>query len=105
MIRLADKHIVVPHWHVSIMPIICLSIGLWTDFIWLTGIGLFFAGLLSSIFLPIWKEVKSEKDMRYLAYMREARGVSFYYWGLPIISIVLVVYAVVAEFTNGAVTL
>ncbi|MDA0115897.1 hypothetical protein OH457_21915 [Vibrio sp. 2art] len=49
--------------------------------------------------------MKSEKDMRYLAYMREARGVSFYYCGLPIISIVLVVYAVVAEFTNGAVTL
>ncbi|EKA5635956.1 hypothetical protein OKZ62_001860 [Vibrio navarrensis] len=94
---LAKKKILVPHWHVPLLTVICLFAGLWAGFTWVTGIGIFYAGLHCSIFLPVWKNVNSENDIRYLTYASEARGVTFWYWILPISGVTLAILAVIAK--------
>ncbi|MEZ9930299.1 MULTISPECIES: hypothetical protein [unclassified Vibrio] len=95
MIRLADKNVVVPHWHIPLMTVFCLGVGVFTEFIWLTGIGIFFAGLQCSIVLPIWQDLKTDKDARYLRFMRATKVFTFWYWFVPIAAILLAVGAVI----------
>ena len=98
---LAKRKILVPHWHIPLVTSVCLISGLWVDSLMIVGIGIFFAGLQCSIFLPIWKEATNEKDKRFLAYASEAKFITFWYYALPAVAIILAVIAVVAKLLYG----
>lgn len=98
MKTLAEKRVVVPHWHIPLVMSVTLASGFLVDSFWLTGIGLFYAGLQCSIMLPIWIDAKSEKDTRYLDMFRGARAIRFWYWFVPGGSILLACIALVTEF-------
>lgn len=98
---LAKRKILVPHWHIPLVTAVCLISGVWVDSLMIVGIGIFFAGLQSSIALPIWKEAANEKDKRFLAYASDAKFITFWYYALPVVAIVLSAIAVVAKLIYG----
>lgn len=98
---LAKRKILVPHWHIPLVTAVCLISGLWVDSLVIVGIGIFFAGLQCSIFLPIWKEAANEKDKRFLAYVSETKFITFWYYALPVVAIILAAMAVVTKLIYG----
>ena len=98
---LAKRKILVPHWHLPLVTAICLITGIWAGADLITGIGIFFAGLQSSIFLPIWKEAKSDQDMRFLALASAERGLTFWYYAVPVMAVILAALAIVAKLFYG----
>lgn len=98
---LAKRNILVPHWHIPLVTVVCLLSGLWVDSLMIVGIGIFFAGLQCSIFLPIWKEAVNEKDKRFLAYASEAKFITFWYYALPVIAVILAAIVVFTKLIYG----
>ncbi|HFI9381233.1 TPA: hypothetical protein ACGSTL_001388 [Vibrio parahaemolyticus] len=101
---LAKKKIFVPHWHIPLVTAVCLVSGIWVGSNSITAIGIFFAGLQCSFFLPIWKEAKSEKDFRFLANASKAKGIRFWYHALPVMATLLAAMAIVAKLIYGTET-
>lgn len=99
---LAKRKILVPHWHIPLVTAVCLISGLWVDSLMIVGIGIFFAGLQCSIFLPIWKEAANEKDKRFLAYVSETKFITFWYHAKNAfwVAIATMVISIIAIFFN-----